>query len=269
MHTIAFLGLGHMGLPMAGRLVAAGYEVTVWNRTRAKAVAVPGARVADTPAKAVAGVDVVLTMLADPAAVDAVVFGPDGVAGAIRPGTVLVEMSTIGPTAVAGLARGLPEGVGLVDAPVGGSTGAAGRGELTVFTGGADADVAAVTPVLERLGTVLRCGGPGAGAAAKLVRITAMVSGVTLLGELRAIGAALAVPAELTERLLANGPLAALVERSKGTDSHFAVELAAKDLGLAVEHADAPIARAALERIRSTLPRISGRDVGALANPPE
>jgi len=268
MTTVAFLGLGHMGAPMAARLVAAGHKVTVWNRTRAKAEALAGADVAATPAAAAAGAEVVITMLTGPDAVEAVVLGESGAASTIRPGAVLVEMSTIGPTAAAALAGRLPDGVGLVDAPVGGSTGMAERGELTILTGGTDRDVEAALPVLEALGKVLRCGGPGRGAAAKLVAISAMVTGVTLLGELRAVGAELGLPTELAERLLAAGPMSIFVERAKGTGGHYAAELAAKDLGLTVEHAPAPLVEAALGRIRAALPRVSGRDLSVLAETP-
>ncbi|MGH3879476.1 MAG: NAD(P)-dependent oxidoreductase [Actinophytocola sp.] len=265
MTTIAFLGLGHMGAPMAARLGTAGHQVTVWNRTRAKADALAGATVADTPAVAAAGAEVVITMLTGPAAVEAVVLGDDGVASTIRPGAVLVEMSTIGPTVLAALASRLPDGVGLVDAPVGGSTGMAARGELTILAGGADDDIAAVTPVLETLGTVRRCGGPGAGAAAKLVAISAMVCGVTLLGELRTIGVALSLPTDLTEGLLAAGPMSIFVERTAGPGGHYPVELAAKDLGLTVEHARAPFVSATLGEVRAALPRLGSRDVSVLA----
>lgn len=269
MQTIAFLGLGHMGSRMAGRLVTAGHKVTVWNRTRGKADALTGADVAATPADAAAGADIVISMLTGPDAVEAVVHGPDGVASGLRPGAVLVEMSTIGPTAVRALAERLADGVGLVDAPVGGSTGPAERGELTIFAGGTDADLDTVTPVLETFGTIKRCGGPGAGAAAKLVAITAVISGMALLRELRAVGAALHVPAELTERLLAGGPLSIVAERAKGTGNHYAVELAAKDIGLTVEHADAPLARTVLAEVRATLPGLGGQDLCTFANTPK
>ena len=260
MTTVAFLGLGQMGSRMASRLVTAGHDVTVWNRTRAKAEAVTGARVADTPAAAAAGADVVVTMLADPAAVQAVVAAMD-----LRPGTVLVEMSTIGPRALADLRRSIPDGVGLVDAPVGGSIGKAEAGELTVFTGGTDADVDRVTPVLEVFGTVQRCGGPGSAAAAKLVVNTALIAGLALLGELRELAAELDVPAE---PLLASGPLAPLVTRAKGVGAAFSVTLAEKDLALVTEHAtDTPIAAAALARIRSILPTAGDQELGTLADP--
>jgi 3-hydroxyisobutyrate dehydrogenase-like beta-hydroxyacid dehydrogenase len=269
MPTIAFLGLGHMGSRMAARLVAAGHEVTAWNRTRAKAEALTGAKVADTPAEAGASADIVITMLTGPDAVESVLFGADGVTTTLRPDAVLVEMSTIGPTAATALASRLPAGVGMVDAPVGGSIGVAERGELALFVGGTDADIATVTPVLDILGTIKHCGGPSAGAAAKLVAITALVSGITLLGELRELGAALDLPVELTERLLAGGPLGTVLERAKGgPGSHYVLELAAKDLGLTIAHADAPLVRAALARLDAALPERAGQDLCEIANNP-
>lgn len=267
MAAVAFLGLGHMGALMAGRLVAAGHEVTVWNRTRARAEAVEGARVADTPGEAALGAELVLTMLAGPTAVDAVLFGEHGVLPSLRRGSVLVEMSTIGPNALTSIASRLPAGVGLVDAPVGGSTGKAAAGELTVFAGGADADVERVRPVLEVFGTVRHCGGSGSAAAAKLVVNTALIAGLALIAELRGIGDQLDVPPDLTDQLLATGPLAALVERAKGEGAHFAMELAEKDLALTVDHAPtAPMTRAALDRVRATLPEAADEELGHLAD---
>lgn len=258
MSSIAFLGLGHMGSRMAARLVAAGHEVTVWNRTPGKTVA--GASSAATAADAVARADVVITMLTGPAAVEAVVLGAPP-----RPGAVLVEMSTIGPTALATLAAKLPAGTRVVDAPVGGSIGAAERGELTIFAGGADADVEAVAPALAALGTVKRCGGPGTGAAAKLVAITAVVTSTVLLGDLRELGEALRLPADFVDRLVTGGSLAVVQERSTLPGVHYAIELAAKDLGLALDHADVPLAGAALTRLRTALPRLAGQDFRAVA----
>src|SRR5688572_24247088 len=130
MERVAVLGLGHMGTPMARRLVDAGHPVTVWNRTAARADDVAGAAVAGSPAGAVEaaaaeGAGVVITMLTDGAAVESVLFGESGAAAALAGGTTLVEMSTIGPAALAAITRRLPPGVAIVDAPVTGSTGAA------------------------------------------------------------------------------------------------------------------------------------------------
>ena len=137
MAEIAFLGLGQMGAPMAGRLLAAGNPLTVWNRTASKAdgLRAGGARVAPTPAAAVRDADVVVTMLSDPDALEAVVFGPEGAARELRPGAVLIDMSTVGPDVIRSIAERLP-GVDVLDAPVRGSVGAAEGGSLRIVVGG-------------------------------------------------------------------------------------------------------------------------------------
>src|SRR6201985_2195347 len=124
MEKIAFIGLGIMGGPMARRLLAAGYPLTVWNRTtsRAEPLQAEGAEVAASPAEAVRDADVVITMLADPTAVREVM---DGIAGHLRPGATLIEASTIGPQALQEVAALLPGSVALVGAT---RTGGAGAG---------------------------------------------------------------------------------------------------------------------------------------------
>ncbi|MQY15354.1 3-sulfolactaldehyde reductase [Streptomyces sp. RB5] len=233
MTEIAFLGLGSMGLPMARRLLDAGHRLTVWNRTAARAdpLVAAGARSARTPAEAVGGAGVVITMLADAAAVDAVLADA---APALGAGTTVVDMSTIGPGAVRDLAARLPAGVALVDAPVMGSTPRAAAGELTILAGG-DAD--AVEPVLAVLGTVTRCGPPGSGAALKLVVNTAVISAVTAVAEALALADVLGVGGEQARALLGAGPLSGVTARATDTVSHFGLALAAKDLGLAEDAA--------------------------------
>lgn len=137
MAKLAFCGLGQMGAPMAARLVDAGHDVTVWNRTpaRAEPLRERGARVAATPAGAARGAEAAITMLADPAALEAVVLGPDGLAQGLGPGSALIEMSTVGPTAIRQLAERLPEGVDLIDAPVRGSVDAATGGRSASWRG--------------------------------------------------------------------------------------------------------------------------------------
>src|SRR5262245_7122035 len=119
--TVAVLGTGRMGAAIAVRLLGAGHAVTAWNRTASRLTGPvdAGARAAATPADAVRDADVVITMLTDGAAVETVLFGPSGAVGALAPRTHLVEMSTIGPARVQDMARRLPEGVLLVDAPGG------------------------------------------------------------------------------------------------------------------------------------------------------
>ena len=250
MATIAFLGLGRMGRPMAQRVLDAGHELTVWNRTseRMQPLVADGARPARTPAEAAREAEVVITMLADPPALEAVLLGPGGVAGTIAPAACLVEMSTAGPKAELALRERLPAQTGFVDAPVMGSVGAAQSGNLTVLAGG---DVDRVEKVLSIFGKVMRCGAAGSGAARKLVLISAALAGVTLVGELLALAGELGVPRQAALEGLASGPLAGSVTRIQSTDSDFVIALAAKDLTLATEAADLPQLAAAREWLRA------------------
>ncbi|MFI5531038.1 NAD(P)-dependent oxidoreductase [Kitasatospora sp. NPDC051853] len=227
MEKIAFLGLGRMGLPMAKRLNGVGFDVRVWNRTPGKGDGLE--EVADA-VEAVRGAGVVVTMLADGAALRAVA---GRITAGLEPGALWVDMSSVGPVAVAELREQLPDGVGLVDAPVLGSVGPAANGGLTVLAGGRAEDVERARPVLEALGTVVDCGGPGAGAALKVVAIGAIVGGVALLGEALAVADGYGLPQELTAKVLGAGPLAGLLARATSTEADFPVRLAAKDVALA------------------------------------
>ncbi|MFG2695045.1 NAD(P)-dependent oxidoreductase [Kitasatospora sp. NPDC048407] len=252
---IAFLGLGRMGLPMARRLAGATPELAVWNRTPGRA---EGLSEAAAPAEAVRGAGVVVTMLSDPAAVAEVAkrFLP-----AVEPGTLWIEMSSIGPQAAAGLRAQLPDGVTMVDAPVLGSVGPAATGDLVVYAGGEAADLDRAQPVLERLGRVLRCGGPGAGAALKLVVMGAVVASVTAVGEALTVAEQLGVSEELARRALSAGPLAGIMARAGSTEADFPIRLAAKDLTLAN---GGPVLQAA----RTTLladPALAEHDLSAIA----
>ena len=235
---------------MAGRVLSAGHDLIVWNRTadKTRPLVDQGARAARTPAEAAGEAEIVITMLADPAALEAVVLGQDGVAGAIAPTACLVEMSTAGPKAELAVKERLPAGTGFVDAPVMGSVGPARSGELTVLAGG---DVDRVEKVLAIFGTVVRCGPAGSGAARKLVLISAAVAGVTLVGELLALAAALGVPRDAALQGLAAGPLAGSVSRAQSTGSDFIITLAAKDLTLATDAAGLPQLTAAREWLRT------------------
>lgn len=250
MTTIAFLGLGRMGTLMAGRVRSAGHDLIVWNRTaeRTQPLVAEGARAARTPAEAAREAEIVITMLAGPAALEAVTAGPDGIAGAISQAACLVEMSTVGPKAALAARDRLPDGTGFVDAPVMGSVGPARSGELTVLAGG---DVDRVEKVLAIFGTVVRCGVAGSGAARKILLISAAIAGVTLTGELLALAEALGVPRDTALDALAAGPLTASVNRIKSTSSDFIITLAAKDLTLATDAADLPQLAAARDWLRT------------------
>ena len=235
---------------MAGRVRSAGHDLIVWNRTaeRTQPLVAEGARAARTPAEAAREAEIVITMLAGPAALEAVTAGPDGIAGAISPAACLVEMSTVGPKAALAARDRLPDGTGFVDAPVMGSVGPARSGELTVLAGG---DVDRVEKVLAIFGTVVRCGVAGSGAARKILLISAAIAGVTLTGELLALAEALGVPRDTALDALAAGPLTASVNRIKSTSSDFIITLAAKDLTLATDAADLPQLAAARDWLRT------------------
>ncbi|MDX1622183.1 MAG: NAD(P)-dependent oxidoreductase, partial [Nitriliruptorales bacterium] len=170
---VAFLGLGRMGTPMATNLATAWPDLVLHNRTRSKADDLAeriGAEVADTPRGAAERADLIITMLADEAALRGVCEGPDGLLAGLRDGTILVDMGTTGPAAVAEVARSVAEAGGvLVDAPVSGSTSAAESAELTIMVGAPQDVFATVEPVLRAMGrSVHHLGDTGAGAVAKL-----------------------------------------------------------------------------------------------------
>ncbi|MBO0770578.1 MAG: NAD(P)-dependent oxidoreductase [Actinobacteria bacterium] len=170
---VGFIGLGHMGLPMAGRLAASGScSLIVWNRTpgRAASLAAAGAVLAESPQALAAECDLVITMLSDGQAVRAVMCGPDGVLPALRAGAIAVDMSTIGPSAAREIAaEAAAHGAGFLDAPVSGSVTLAEQGTLTVMAGGPPEIFERARPVLAQLSkTQLYLGPSGAGAAMKL-----------------------------------------------------------------------------------------------------
>jgi 3-hydroxyisobutyrate dehydrogenase len=240
MEKIAFLGLGHMGAAMARHLLDSGHTLTVWNRTPAKTepFTARGATAAASPAEAVRDADIVITMLADPAAVDTIA---DAILPELRPGTRWVEMSTIGPDAVSQLGQRLPKGVTLVDAPVLGSTDKAEAAELVVLAGG---DAAPVEHVISRFGPVTRTGRLGSAASLKLVVNAAILGGVALVAEAMALGDALGLDEDTVKRSLSNSALAGAVPRAFADELNFGTALAAKDIKLATSVANLPAMKA-------------------------
>ncbi len=168
--SIAFLGTGLMGAPMVRRLLGAGFKVTVWNRDMSKAEALrsAGADVAATPADAARGVDVAFTMLSDGKAVEEVLF-TSGCADALRPGTVLVDTSSIAPPiAKDHAARLAARAIHHLDAPVSGGVVGAEAGTLAIMAGGDAAVVERLAAVFAALGRVTHVGPSGAGQICKL-----------------------------------------------------------------------------------------------------
>ena len=166
---VAFLGLGIMGRPMAANLVKAGNEVAVWNRSPGKEV--EGARVAQSPAEAANGAEVIWMCVSDTKAVETVLFGPLGVESTIGAGAIVVDSSTISPSAEHQFAERLRgKGVEYVDAPVTGSKVAAENGSLIFMVGGDEAVLARIDSLFKAMGKqVFRMGETSKGQAAKLV----------------------------------------------------------------------------------------------------
>ena len=170
---VAFLGLGTMGEAMAGNLARAGFAVTGWNRTTGRAAALgrDGVAMAATAADAVADADIVVICVSDTPDVEAVLFGPDGVVAGARPGTLIIDCSTIAPSGSWDFAARLRErGLAMVDAPVSGGSEGAQKATLTIFVGGDSDDVERARPVLAAMGKTITHVGPiGAGQAVKAV----------------------------------------------------------------------------------------------------
>jgi 3-hydroxyisobutyrate dehydrogenase len=243
--VIAFLGLGRMGAPMAANLAAAGYQLIVYNRTRATALEVAddiGAAAAETPRDAADGADFVIPLLADERALFGVYEGDDGVLAGLRDGTVAVDMGTTGPDGVARLAQRVAAAGGvLLDAPVSGSTAAAEAARLVVMAGGPRSAFRSAEPLLSAVAaTVFHLGDTGAGAITKL----AVNNIIYALGNAISESLVLAERAGLERRrvydVFENSAVAAPMVRYRRaaflepdtTRPAFAMSLARKDLEL-------------------------------------
>jgi 3-hydroxyisobutyrate dehydrogenase-like beta-hydroxyacid dehydrogenase len=242
----AFLGLGNMGLPMAERLLGAGHDLRVWNRTAGPAdgLVAQGAVAAATPAVAARDAEAIITMLADPPALEDVVFGPDGVAGSIGTDAVLIDMSTVGPTGIRLVADRLRP-VDVLDAPVLGSVSHAKTGSLVILVGGDREALSRCSDVLETMGTVQHLGPLGTGALVKLANNAAGMSTLVSLGEVLSLTDRAGLDPETVLDAMGMGPLASFVDRwrdrltAEEARIDFRLVLARKDLALALEEARA------------------------------
>ncbi len=189
--TVAFIGLGIMGGRMVKNVLKAGYLLRAYNRTASKAdeVRALGATIVASPKEAATGADTVVTMVSDPPALAAVLEGPSGVFAGCRPGTLIIDMSTVDPgTSQAMSAQATSHRLRYVEAPVTGGVGAAAQGTLTIMAGGTAEDFALAKPLLETLGKkILHVGPMGHGSIMKLTVnlvgaciITSAVEGLAL-----------------------------------------------------------------------------------------
>lgn len=238
---VGFAGLGRMGAHMAANLVAAGHAVKVWNRSplaAAQFAARTGVAVAETPRDLAAGAEVVVTMLADDAASDAVHRGADGLFAASGP-RVLLAMGTMSPGHIRALAGDAPRDVDVIDAPVSGATQAAAEAALLILLGADDATAERLFPVLGAMGRqTIPLGSVGAGSVMKLA-INAMihsmnqsVSEALVLAE--AAGIAPDAAYDAIEASAASAPMLRyrrdLYLDEAGQDVSFTLDLAAKDM---------------------------------------
>lgn len=208
--SLGFAGIGLMGLPMCRRLLAAGYPLTVWNRNPQKCapLVAAGARQVATPAQLCEHADLVLLCLANTEVVREVVFGVDGVAQGARAGQLLLDLSSLEPSATRDMATALARDTGMawVDAPVSGGTPGAEAGSLAIMVGGAPADVERVRPVLLALGQrVTHMGAVGAGQVTKACNQMIVACNALVIAEVVALAERSGVDARLIAEALAGG----------------------------------------------------------------
>jgi 3-hydroxyisobutyrate dehydrogenase len=272
---VTFLGLGRMGVAMAGHLLP-DHELTVWNRSQGKAgpLVERGAREAGSAREAVEGADAVVLMLYGPPSVQEVL--PDVVAGAPE-GALLVNCTTVGPSDAHAFAKAAA-GLHYVDAPVAGTVGPATEGTLGVLGGASEADWEAALPLLHAFGAaekVRRVGAVGAGSAMKLCNNLALGFTIAGVGEALRLGRDLGLDRAALLEVLAGTPLGGMVAYKRPmldsedySEPTFSLDLLAKDLGLAVDAAesDLPVTRAIRGVAKDALDAgHAGEDFAALA----
>lgn len=246
--TVAFLGLGLMGEPMARNLLRGGFSLRVWNRTASRAAALlqEGAASGASPAEAAHGADFCVCMVADPPALDAVLDGNSGALAGLRPGAALINMGTQAITQIEGIATRCRDlGLLFVDAPVTGSRSGAVEGSLTILAGADAPALDRARPLLEKLGkTVLHVGKAGDGTRAKLVLNLIQSGMLALWSEGLALGKRLGLSPTLTLQVLEHSAGNAALFRYKGPflmkrdfTTNFSLKLMHKDIQLALGEA--------------------------------
>jgi 3-hydroxyisobutyrate dehydrogenase len=272
---VGFVGLGIMGSRMAANLRRAGYELTVFNRTREKAEAFAsehGGTVADTPADVGAASDVVITMVVNGAQVETVLFGEDGVAARAGEGTLCVDMSTIAPADTRRMGAALGErGIGFVDAPVTGSSPKAEDWTLTIMAGGTEADFARARPLFDVMGElVVHVGELGQGQTVKLINNAVAATNASTLAQALVVGKATGVDLEALIKVMGGGSggSAMLALKAEPMRTHdyatlFKLEHMLKDVRLCLEEGQAAgVPFPAAAHTREVLTAAMGRDLG-------
>ncbi|MCZ8079635.1 MAG: NAD(P)-dependent oxidoreductase [Rhodobacteraceae bacterium] len=250
MARLAFLGLGVMGGPMARHLASKGHQVTVYNRTTAKAeawVTAHGGKFGRTPADAVAGAEFVMACVGNDDDLAHICTGPDGAFAAMAPGTVFVDHTTVSAQItrhLAGIATA--QGIGFVDAPVSGGQAGAENGVLSVMCGGSIEDYDRAEPIIAAYARICRrLGDSGAGQLAKMMNQICIAGLMQGLSEALAFGQKAGLDGEAVVEVISQGAAGSwqMVNRHKtmlndAFDFGFAVDWMRKDLGICLKTAD-------------------------------
>ena len=250
MERVGFVGTGIMGAPMARNALKVGFTVTVTNRTlsRAEPLAKDGATVVKTPREVAERSDIVVTMVPNTPHVEAAVFGPEGVAAGAREGLLLIDMSTISPTATREVAERAAKNkppFHTLDAPVSGGEIGAIEARLSIMIGGDAADVKRATPVFEALGkTIVHIGDHGAGQACKLANQIAVAINNLGVSEALVFAASQGIDLEKTRQVIAGGAGSSWAMNNYAPKmlagdfrAGFMIDLQQKDLRLVLDNA--------------------------------
>ena len=274
MRNLGFIGTGLMGRPITGVLLEAGFQLTVWNRTRQKAeeTLAKGAKWADTPAQVAAQSDLVITMVTDSAASEEVICGPGGVLEGAHEGLILVDMASIKPEMSRSIARRAAEKqVPMLDAPVTGAPKVAAAGKLGIMVGGPADVFEKVRPVFEALAAkIVHVGDNGMGVTLKLINNLVMAVAIEASAEALVLAAKAGIePKKVMEITSVGGARTGAME-TRGPwmlehkfDAHFSADNMYKDLTTAMKLADEcgaslPAASASLEILRAVRSRGGG-----------
>lgn len=246
---VGFIGLGIMGQGMARNLMKAGFSVRVWNRTanKAEALAAEGAQTGSSPADVAAHSDIVVICVSDTPDVEAVLLGEGGVIHGAKPGTLVIDCSTISPQATRDIAARLAEkGIKMLDAPVSGGSEGAARGTLTIMVGGAAEDFERAKPVFQAMGkTITHIGETGTGQLVKLVNQVLVVGNCLAMCEALLLAQAGGVDLQKTFDAISQGAAGSWMFTNRAPQiihrdwrPGFMINLQQKDLRLVLDAAD-------------------------------
>lgn len=245
---VAFIGMGTMGAPMALNILKGGHQVTVHNRTREKEkpVADAGASQAESPKEAAAGADIIITCVSDTPDVETVILGEEGVIFGASSGSMIVDMSTISPTATRDIAETLLKNdIKMIDAPVSGGSEGAQNGTLAIMIGGEAADVRRAMPVLEAMGKTITHVGPiGAGQITKAINQIIIAGTYLSVAEGMVLGMKAGLDMQKVIQAIAGGAAGSWVLSNRAVNMinnvyplGFRVRLHHKDIRIALEAA--------------------------------